>query len=435
MKKFLALVLTLVMALSLAACGGTSTSGDTASGDSSDGDTASAGGTTITLATYPVGKWGEESVINELIADFNAEYPDVTVNVMYLDYTNGDEQLVSAVEAGNAPDLIFEGPERLVANWGAKGYLVDLADLVTDDMYEATVATCTSENGALYEFPVVQTAHCMAINYEAFEAAGALQYIDEETHTWTTEGFINAVNALYANGWTDVAAVFCGGQGGDQGTRALVTNLYGGTYTNAEHTQYTFNCEENVKALELLYDLDGINFDSSIVGGDELMLFCNGTLAMAFCWNVAQFTSETAGQTAQFTIFPMAFPTDSGDPVLQGGIWGFGVFDNGDDARIEASKNFIQFITGEDDEYAKAVEYASYWPTRDVPGMYEGNDVMTEYGLLVPYMGDYYQITLGWTEARTQWWTALQAIGSGADVQETLDTYVAIANAAADAEA
>lgn len=55
MKKFLALVLTLAMVLSLAACGGTSTSGDTASGDSSDGDTASAGGTEISLWTYPVG--------------------------------------------------------------------------------------------------------------------------------------------------------------------------------------------------------------------------------------------------------------------------------------------------------------------------------------------------------------------------------------------
>lgn len=59
MKKFLALVLTLAMVLSLAACGGTSTSGDTASGDSSDGDTASAGGTEISLWTYPVGNWGD----------------------------------------------------------------------------------------------------------------------------------------------------------------------------------------------------------------------------------------------------------------------------------------------------------------------------------------------------------------------------------------
>ena len=43
------------------------------------------------------------------------------------------------------------------------------------------------------------TAHCMAINYDAFVAAGADQYIDTETHTWTTENFIKAVDALYAH--------------------------------------------------------------------------------------------------------------------------------------------------------------------------------------------------------------------------------------------
>ena len=30
-------------------------------------------------------------------------------------------------------------------------------------------------------------------------------------------------------------------EGGDQGTRALVNNLNGGTFTNAEHTEYTWN--------------------------------------------------------------------------------------------------------------------------------------------------------------------------------------------------
>jgi len=36
----------------------------------------------------------------------------------------------------------------------------------------------------------------------------------------------------------------------------------------------------------------------------------------------------------------MAFPTESGDPKLCGGIWGFGIFDNGDEAKIEAAKTF-----------------------------------------------------------------------------------------------
>lgn len=443
MKKFLALLMAMMLVLGLAACGEAATDPTEEAEPSEvveepvDDTSTEEEVVELTLATYPVGKMTDETVINDLIADFNAVYPNIHITVQYLDYTNGDDTVNTAIEAGTAPDLIFEGPERLVANWGAKGYLVDLSELLTGSEYSATISSCTSSDGAVYELPICQTAHCMAINYDLFEAAGALQYIDEETHTWTTEGFANAVQALYDYGQTNVAAVFCGGQGGDQGTRALVTNLYGGTFTNAEHTEYTANCAENVQALELLNSLDGINFDASIVGGDEISLFCNGTLAMAFCWNVAQETSETAGQTAQFEIFPMAFPTNEGaDPVLQGGIWGFGVFNNGDEAKIEAAKTFISFMITDDAQYSKIVEATSYWPVRDVEGMYEGNEVMTEYGMFVPYMGDYYQITLGWTEARTAWWNELQNIGSGAkDVQTALDDFVATANAAAAAAA
>ena len=275
------------------------------------------------------------------------------------------------------------------------------------------------------------TTHCMAINYDAFEAAGALQYIDEATHTWTTEGFINAVAALVANGQPNAGIVFCGGQGGDQGTRALINNLYGGTFTNAEHTQYTADSAENVKALQLLYDMEGIEFDAASVGSDEIGLFCNGTLNMAFCWNVAQELSETAGQTAQFEIFPMAFPTESGAPKLQGGIWGYGVFDNGDPAKIEAAKTLIRFMTEDDAQYTNAVLASNYWPVRELAGIYSDNEVMTEYGMFMQYMGDYYQVTSGWAEARTAWWNMLQQIGAGTAVEEAVAAFVETANTAA----
>lgn len=179
-----------------------------------------------------------------------------------------------------------------MANWGAKGLMVDLSDLFETtaggEIYENVVAACKSSDGAYYEYPLCMVAHCMAINKNVFEAADAMQYIDEETHTWTTENFFKAVQAVYDSGVENVGAVYCSGQGGDQGTRALINNLYGGTFTNAEHTAYTADSPENVKALEALYAQDGINFDASIAGGDEITLFRNGTLAMSFCWNAAQ---------------------------------------------------------------------------------------------------------------------------------------------------
>ena len=71
----------------------------------------------------------------------------------------------------------------------------------------------------------------MAINYEVFEQAGALQYLDEETRTWTTDDFVKAMETIRDSGLAAVPGIlYCGGQGGDQGTRALVNNLYSGTY-------------------------------------------------------------------------------------------------------------------------------------------------------------------------------------------------------------
>ena len=407
---------------------------ETATGESAD----------ITLWTYPIGKWGDSESVDALLADFNAKYPDIHVTVEYLDYTNGDDQVNTAIEGGSAPDLVMEGPERLVANWGAKGLMVDLSDLWTDDQkadISASVeSACKDSSGAYYEFPLCMTAHCMAINKNVFEAAGAMQYVDAENHTWTTENFLKAVQAVYDSGKTDVGALYCSGQGGDQGTRALVNNLYGGTFTDAAHTKYTADSAENIKALETLKAQDGINFDASINGGEEITLFRNGTLQMAFCWNIAQqLNADTAaaGQTISGDeIFPMAFPTESGDPKLCGGIWGFGIFDNGDEAKIEAAKTFIDFIAADPDQVKDSVLASTYFPVRTSVGdIYAGNEVMSEYSKFMGYLGDYYQITPGWTTARTEWWNMLQRVGSGEAVETAVKTFVDNANAAAAAEA
>ena len=64
--------------------------------------------TEITLWTFPVGGFGDDEQVQTLIADFNAVYPNIKVNVEYLDYTNGDVQVTTAMEAKTTPDIIFE---------------------------------------------------------------------------------------------------------------------------------------------------------------------------------------------------------------------------------------------------------------------------------------------------------------------------------------
>lgn len=98
MKKLTALFLSLLLVLTM---------------------TAALAETDITLWTFPIGDWGNSEKVDEMLAAFNAVHPDIKVTVEYLDYTNGDAQITTAIEAKTTPDIVMEGPERLVANWAA----------------------------------------------------------------------------------------------------------------------------------------------------------------------------------------------------------------------------------------------------------------------------------------------------------------------------
>lgn len=421
MKKIYSIICFLLAAILLSSCGGTSRPVEPDSSSGTDD-------VELTLWSFPVGSWGNPTAVSSTLTGFHGKFPDVHISVEYLSYETGDEEVNQAVAAGNPPDLILEGPERLVANWGDQGWMVDLSDLWDSDqaggIYGNVRKACQHRDGAYYVFPLCMTAHCMAINYDMFQEAGALQYIDEETHTWTTEGFINAVQALAASGQESAGILYCKSQSGDQGTRALVTNLYGGTFTDAAHTSYTVDSEENRKALQLLYDLGGISFEPSLSSADAIERFCNKETAMCFCWNASVEVQQTLNNPElDFSIFPMAFPTDQDAPELQGGIWGFGIFNQSGEEQIEAAKDFIRYITENDAAYTRAVLIASYWPVRDIGNIYENDKLMTEYSIFAPYMGDYYQITPGWADARTAWWQTLQKIGAGTDVAEAVKNF------------
>ena len=68
---------------------------------------------------------------------------------------------------------------------------------------------------------------------------------------------------------------------------------------------------------------------------------------------------------------------------------------------------------------------------KDISGIWADNDVMNAYRVLMPYLGDYYQVTSGWATARTEWWNMLQRIGDGGDVATEVAVFCENANAAA----
>lgn len=398
----------------------------------------SRGEVSLSLWTYPVGGFEDEEQVRALVDEFCREHPDIHVDVRVLDYATGDEEIAKAIESKEMPDLVFEGPERLVANWGAKGLMVPLDDLwmeeAAKDMYIKVSSACRNLNGVYYEYPLGMMVHTMALNRDVFEAADALQYLDEESGTWKSSDFEQAMQAVHeylleeGDEEGTVGAVYCKDQGGDQGTRALVTNLNSGMFTNGSHTEYTLSSEENLKSMKEIAALGdcGLVIDGTVNGGDEITAFCEGDVPMTLCWNCSV---QKSHPDTDFEILPMTFPSDDGIPELCGGIYGFGIFDNQDADRIEAAKEFIRFFTSDPDRYKEAARITSSFPVmeslqgEDLSDLYEDDEVMDQYVRFMQYFGDYYQVVPGWPEARAAWWQMLQEIGAGADIDKTVEEY------------
>ena len=439
LKRIFALAMAAAMALSITACGGGDES--TPSGSQPSGSQPSGGGAvTLTVASFNIGGFTDSAAWEPIIEAFNAQNPDVTIEILPVTYQDGDQQLANLIAGGNAPDIVFEGPERIIGNYANEGLLVDLSDLwegVTD--IPESISSVSQLDGTYYMYPLSVAAHCMAINYEAFEAAGALQYIDEETRTWTTDDFVAACEALKAAmdagtiTMAETGIIYCGAQGGDQGTRALVNNLYSDYYVTEDGSSYNANSANNVKALELLQgmvDEGTMGVSTSYAAADELQAFANGTCAMTFCWNYSNY-SQYASQT-QFTPFAMAFPSDDGVPELEmAGPYGLCVFDNGDQAKIDAAKEFVKFVCDDQTAGVEAVKTTGFFPAHEGWGdIYEGDETRAPFSLMSEYLGRYYSLTPGWVAQRALWWPMLQAVmGTGADVQTAADDYVAQANA------
>ena len=443
-KKPLALLLAAGMTLGLAACGNGSQGNSESPAPGGETGGSSSGAVELNLWSFNVGGFAEASNWEPIIAAFNEQNPDIKITVTPINYQDGDQKLTSAITAGTGPDIIFEGPERIVGNYAREGLMVDLSDLWEtggSDIAEG-ISSVSQLDGTYYMYPLSVAAHCMAINYEAFEAAGALQYIDEETRTWTTDNFVKAMEAVRdaaAAGTINIntpGIIYCGAQGGDQGTRALVNNLYSDYFVTEDGTAYTANSENNVKALKLLQDMvnnGSMSANASFAAADELQAFANQTCAVSFCWNYANYT-QYAAQT-QFTPFAMAFPSDDGKPELEmAGPYGFGVFNNKDEAKIEAAKKFVQFVCDDQTVGVEAVKATGFFPVHsDWGDVYTGDadaETRAPFALMSDYLGRYYNLTGGWTEQRGYWWPMLTEImTTGADVQTAADKYAAQANA------
>lgn len=442
MKRILSLGLAAALAAgALTGCGGNqqaSSAADTTAASSAGDTTAAAdssvaagGVTEITWWAFPT--FGVDTGYEQEVVDaFNAAHPDIKVKVEYIDFTSGPDKLTAAITSGTAPDILFDAPGRII-EFGEAGYLVPLDDMLdelkSDLTSQSLVETCVGADGTAWMYPISSAPFYMGLNKEALEAANALQYVNlEGDRTWTTENFVKMCEALRDVAPTQVPGiVYCGGQGGDQGTRALVNNLYSSSIVGEDGK---WNIDANgVKALKLLkemYDNKSLDAGFDMAAADELQKFQQETCAMTFCYGTS---AELTYASEDYTQIAVPFPSEDGTPSLEYLVNGFCVFDNKSEERANAAKEFVKFICDDPEWGPKSVVKTNAFPVRTSFGdLYPGDEHKAMLASWSQYYGPYYNTRAGFAAMRPLWFNMLQQVFNGTDPQAAADEFNASAN-------
>ncbi len=428
-KKILSAILAGVMTMSFVACGNKTTEEEKA--------TNSTAKTEITWWAFPTftqenATDGVGTYEQKIIDAFEAKNPDITVKLETIDFTAGPEKITTAIEAGTMADVLFDAPGRIIT-YGKAGKLADLSDMFTDEFVkdvnnDALLQACKAGDTP-YMYPISSGPFYMAFNKTMLKEAGVLDLVKDG---WTTDDFVKVLEALKAKGYNP-GSLFANGQGGDQGPRAFFANLYSSRITNDDFTAYTTNDDKSVKSMELISSLikDGLLMNGSQYDGSaDIQNFANGQTAFTILWSSAQpGTQAKLLEASKVDYLEVPFPSEDGVPELEYLVNGFCVFDNGDDAKVDASKKFIQFICDDAEWGPKNVVRTGSFPVRTSFGELYDDARMKEIGSWTKYYSPYYNTIDGFAKMRTFWFPMVQSVSNGeVDAKTALDDFTTKAN-------
>lgn len=423
MKKLFLTLLTGIALISLAACGSGNESTPTPSTTTTPTETTEAPAevTEITWWAFPTftqenSSDGVGTYEKKIIEAFQEKNQDIKVNLETIDFTSGPEKITVSIEAGTAPDVLFDAPGRII-DYGKKGKLAELNDLFTDefvkDVNNDNIIQASKAGDTAYMYPISSAPFYMAFNKQMLEDAGVLDLVKEG---WTTDDFVTVLTALNAKNYNP-GSLFANGQGGDQGPRAFFTNLYSSQITDDAVTKYTTDDANSIKSMELISKLiqDGLLMNGSQYDGSaDIQNFANGQTAFTILWSPAQpATQAQLLESSGVDYLEIPFPSDEGVPALEYLVNGFAVFNNGDEKKIEASKKFIQFIADDAEWGPKNVVRTGAFPVRTSFGSLYDDERMATISSWTKYYAPYYNTIDGYAEMRTLWFPMVQAVSNG----------------------
>ena len=330
----------------------------------------SGGGGEITVWTYPVveDEARHQKFWDKVVADFEKENPEITVDVSIHPWKNRDEALATARAGGKGPDVIYLIPDQLPKFTedlvDAESYLpaTTLAD------YRENAVESVSPAGTMLGAPLLMTIQTPVCNKKLFDQAGVSEY----PTSWEDFADLGPVFAREDVFLTDFAAT---------PTSTLNLSYYpwlwqaGGAVFSRDGKSVTFGTAEGQEALGFVAGLaeDGFVDPESLTRElpPEQTAAYNNKVACTMSAEPGQF--EKPWGTENVKILP---PLKNEVDVTYGTVGSLGIFSDSD--KIEQSGKFISYVTQPDlmREYVRIPGYFS--PRQSQASLYTDDPVLGE---------------------------------------------------------
>ncbi len=303
-----------------------------------------------TVVTWLMLGWGGAE---EVVAAFEAENPDIDVEIEQVPFNALFEQIQVRLAAGSAQPDVISVDVPLVAGYGLRGWLLPLDEYFImgeqDDWLEAAL-DAGSYNGELLAAPVSTSTQLLFYNADVFEAAGidtpgqderwTYEYIAEIAPQLTLDADDDGVNDVWGFTWEQTNRIYqlqqlANGLGGDAiGDDGLTVD--GVINSQAWIDGFTYYSD--------MFNVLGAAPQDDTVGASDL--FASGKLAMYIAgpWNINRLAgNEDVGFNWGVSRHPYF---EEGEIVTPTGSWHIGINKNTENR--DAAAKLVHFIsTGE----------------------------------------------------------------------------------------
>jgi multiple sugar transport system substrate-binding protein len=362
-RQRLWLVVPVAIALVAAACSSSTSS------TSSGGATGIPSGTEINLTMWmgytpppPVDESFEYLSIQDMVERFEAQYPNVHIDLQYVNSDNALTKATVALQGGKQPDISYQYGTNM-PQLATAPKLVDLTSRVQDpsfnwnDFFEGERAVATVD-GKVLGIPALVDNLAIVYNTDLFTEAG----VPTPSPDWTWDDVRSAAKVV-----TDPANKVFGMVFPADASETMVWQYEamlweaGGDILNADNTQAAFNSDSGVRAATMLQSMsqDGsLYLDFHPDSGQYLNLFNDGKIGMVITgpWDLSGIPDANYG--VQF--MPSFDP--GGSHVTIAGPDNWVIFDNGPD-RVNASWEFLKFMADPENVLKDALA-TSHLPVR-----------------------------------------------------------------------